>query len=457
MSVTLKVRTVLARESGFPVAAEEADTGGGESSGLKRNIPKTFNFDPKAMKPLARMLLSTSIALGHTLTAYKDFTRVKSASISPDGMIGGRGYVLQVRDVRAKLQEACELLSSVSDTIHDEMNASHWKPKLSDLNKNEAEDVTEFLDEANQILDDPERFGDKGLDEVEKRNDGPNGTPDTPQKEQASELPNAGPAEAQIDKPTAKQARVANSTLPVNTLPGPRVDHLDRGEQLGPFGSYNKDESSSDDWGQGGKEYLYPSPWQNNLQNKGASWGALPEGDKTAAWGSDPVAESAVPETKYDDPDTDANDFGLGYGANGGGIRNLTPGPASGLPDSPQTPQDGTAYMDMGDRDLWAATAVSELPFDGPDAVARSDYYQGDRGNQFNTSIAQGDLTGCGCKPTSESRLPEDPATTNKIDIDLPGAGYTSERQDMSYVKYDSTTHDDMQDLYNYDRTGGHG
>ena len=65
-----------------------------------RKIPANHAFDPKAIKPLVKMLWATSVALGHTLTAHRQFSRLKSVAFSPDGMVGGRGYVMGVKDAK---------------------------------------------------------------------------------------------------------------------------------------------------------------------------------------------------------------------------------------------------------------------------------------------------------------------------------------------------------------------
>lgn len=469
MEAQKKVRTILAAEDGgFPPPKDSLPPPGGDlggEEGGKRNIPKDFEYNPKALKPLARMLLSMSISLGHALTAYREFTKLKSSNISPDGKVGGRGYVLQVKDVRAKLQQACEMLSSVSDTIYDEINAPHWKPKIADLGKNDAEDITEFLEESKKIMDDPEAFADEELDEIEEKNDGPGGTSNDEKTTEdprfsspapggggASKLPGAGASEVQLrkedSKPRPKMASAernvlsrflqANSSLPVNTLPGPRVDHLDRGEQTGPWGSYNTEEPKpvGDEWGRDegvGQNYLYQSDSR--------------------------MGESALPS---DDTATDANDFGLGYGAKGQGSEGYgavapdgrgVPGPTSGLPDDPggkltDNVGDSTPYVEHNHKQTILAAVpwgMSALPNDGEKPVARSDYSQDDRGNQFNVNH------------NAESSLPGSPQNLLPTDTNVaPNVSDTVEDQAVPYVKWDTTTHNyrhDQQDFYSYDRS----
>lgn len=489
--------------------------GGGEGGG-KRNIPKDFEFSPKSLKPLARLMLSMSISLGHACTAYREFVRLKSATISPDGMLGGRGYVLQVKDIRGKIQQACEELSAVSDTIHDEINAAHWKPKLAQLPPEELHDVTNLLEDSKKILDDPEGFGEKELDDIENETDTDRDerfhAPGPPKDEDlGSKVPNGGDSEyVQHSDPNHSRLKSAavetleqkiaarflrgNSSLPVQTLPGgPRVQHLDRGDsdQTGPYGSYNSDETlpTGDQWGrdQGvGGEYNYPSAWDGD--NSKTSDGGLPQ------WGA-----SATPDAQLDTSgtETDADDFGLGYGAKGkgsGGYANPSAegkgvwGPAAGLPGSglgQVTDGDSTPMVEQSHKTTYASyeessvsrltpTADSELPNDDQEPVARSDYYRGDRGNQFNVSLGESGLPGQGPKGKLTPQVPrpmhnnEHMFATDSLpgdgtdarddhDRDLgSGVGQDSEDLAVPYVKRDWDTHNDrhdQQDLYNYDRT----
>lgn len=500
MGAQKKVRTILAGQNAGDFESPEAPPFGPETGGEggKRNIPKDFEYNPKALKPLARMLLSMSISLGHSLTAYREFTKLKSSNISPDGMVGGRGYILNVKEVRGRLQQACELISSVSDTIHDEINAPHWKPKIADLGKNDAEDISEFLEESKKIMDDPEGYADEELDELEEKNDGPGGTSNeeksegdprfnSPVPDGASKMPGAGAPEMELRKtqeePRPKFAslaekvsfryRQANSSLPVNTLPGgPRVDHLDR-EQTGPWGSYNTEEPKpvGDDWGKDegvGNDYLYPSDSRMS---------------ETSEWGS-----SSVPDSNTDPTPGEANDFGLGYGAKGEASEGYgtvapdgrgVPGPSSGLPEDlggklNERPGDSTPRIEQTQKNLWASEpwGGSHLPNDGEPPVARSDYFPEDRGNQFNVNLAESGMPGEDFKAKdtpikirpqhsdehmfAESGLPGSPQNVLPTNLDMtPNVGDRVQDQAVPYVKWDTNTHNyrhDQQDFFSYDR-----
>lgn len=381
----------------------------GGDLGRKRNIPKNHPFDAKALKPMAKALWATSVSLGHALTAYRHLSRLKSATISPDGMLGGRGYVMSVKDTRQKLNEACESLSAIADTLFDEIQAPHWKPKLALLDENDAGDIAQFIQEAQDNLADPEEDAEQEIVEIEQSNDEAVGVEDdaeaegfdekalaeeeSPEQEEPSEegdesLEKAEPEESEeqegVDeeevsvKPPGPKSpkkapkkskrpglKQANSSLPVGTLPGgPRVEHLDNDEGPGPYGSWNPDEDqTSDTWQVGPREPDY-TKWASSV---------MPDDSETP---------------------TDGDDFGLGYGAKGTGLdhprRNTDGrgewGPRSELPGSPfgATDDDTAVLIDVHLNDR-RAVLNTLLPGDTAEPVARSDYYDGDKGNVVNS------------------------------------------------------------------------
>jgi hypothetical protein len=378
-------------------------------------------------------------------------------------MIGGRGYVMNVMDIRKKLHEACESLSTITDSLYDEINAPHWKPRLAELDDNDAEDVERFVEESKAILENPEADAEDEAKDIEEENDDSNKGGEPNAEEMASEMPGgkdlAPSMAAKNDKPTPhpaqeRQARrlalrikQANSSLPVETLPGgPRIQHLDREDpDPNPPDAY-----TNDDWGlpSGGKQYDYPSDWDNNLNQNQAS---------------DLLGRSAVPDSSSEPTPTDGWDFGLGYGARGegaGGYENPSGegdgtkgvwGPSSGLPGTPAgSSGDTTPALDSATSTHeadWkvASIATSEqlrseamLPNDGERPVARSDYFPGDRGNLVNTQLSQSELPG--------EASPKGEASPGLMNVD-----YTTEDVSTPYVRYDYTTHDYRDDpLHNW-------
>lgn len=423
---------IAATGPGEAPAIEEALAGdlknNAGQTNLARAIPEDYKYDPSALKPMAKMLWSMSVSLGHALSAHKAFVRLKSATISPDGMLGGRGYVMAVKDVRTMLHDACEALSALCDTVHDEINAPHWQPKLGQLEAADVDKIRDLLNEAQGYLDDPEEMTKEDEEEVESK-DGHAGwhhpaveKANKGKKDPKSELPGGGSKETnpqaqplrhdmrkspnpQNEKTASTQRREltlgervavrflrANSTLPVETMPGgPRVDHLDRGDtdQTGPFGTYDHEHGQPDDemelsdkWRRDdgfGDDYNYPSDWSNDLHEKQAlvtpvldaqgqpvigyfnyetpSPGPLRSpppgfGAPQAGWSNSwapwtnpmsPTGTSAIPDSNSDTTPTEGFDFGIGDG-NGDEARGQGAGGyGEGNPGAPDTnPGGGT-------------------------------------------------------------------------------------------------------------------
>lgn len=139
---------------------DDKDWGWTPPGASERNIDPDYTFDAKNLKPLAQTLRAALMALGHIQTARTIFTKIRSQTISPDGNIGGKGYVLTVKDVRKLLSNCDEALSSVTDSIYDEMQAVHWHPQVQDSggNPRERDDVKQIMDDVAEIRQSPENW-----------------------------------------------------------------------------------------------------------------------------------------------------------------------------------------------------------------------------------------------------------------------------------------------------------
>lgn len=124
----------------------------------ERAIDPDYVFDLKNLEPIARTLRSALMALGHIQTARTTFTKIKSRNISPDGNLGGRGYVMPIKDIRKQLSNCDEALSSLTDALYDEMHAAHWHPDVHDSggDPREREEVREIMDDVEDIRESPE-------------------------------------------------------------------------------------------------------------------------------------------------------------------------------------------------------------------------------------------------------------------------------------------------------------
>ena len=153
----------------------------------KRDIPGDFNYSPKNQKPLATVLLSTLAALGHILSAHNAFAKIKSARVSPDGNLGGRGYIMKIADMRKQYMNCVEALSALSDTLYDEVNAPHWSVFSRQEAPEDQAAVSALLSDAEAIRRDPEDWAEDTLEEEfgeEVEEDGEDGPEETEDSEE---------------------------------------------------------------------------------------------------------------------------------------------------------------------------------------------------------------------------------------------------------------------------------
>jgi len=136
----------------------------------ERDIQDDFVFNARHLKPLAQTLRSALMALGHVTSAYNKFVKIKSRNVSPDGSLGGKGYIQKITDMRRQLMNCVEALSALTDTIYDEMAAPHWNPSEDTLDARDREEVKEIIEDAEEIKDDPEAWAEGQEEEMDEDN-----------------------------------------------------------------------------------------------------------------------------------------------------------------------------------------------------------------------------------------------------------------------------------------------
>ena len=130
-----------------------------------REIPRDFNYSPRHQKPLAKILRATLAALGHTLSGYNRFAKIKSARVSPDGALGGRGYIQKIADMRKQYMNCVEALSALADTVYDEINAPHWSLISRQEADEEKAEVQQLIGDAEEIRSDPQEWAEQEMKE----------------------------------------------------------------------------------------------------------------------------------------------------------------------------------------------------------------------------------------------------------------------------------------------------
>jgi hypothetical protein len=137
----------------------------------EREIQKDFVFNAKYLKPVAQVLRSSLMALGHATSAHSKLVKVKSRNVSPDGSLGGKGYIQKITDMRRQLMNCIEVLSATSDTLYDELNAPHWNPSEDILDPRDREEVREIVEDVEEIKGDPEGWAEEQEDEIDEEDE----------------------------------------------------------------------------------------------------------------------------------------------------------------------------------------------------------------------------------------------------------------------------------------------
>lgn len=136
----------------------------------EREIGEDFVFNPRHLKPMAQVLRSSLMALGHATSAHSRLVKLKSRNVSPDGNLGGRGYIQKIPDMRRQLMNCIEVLSAMSDTLYDELSAPHWNPAEDTLDARDREEVREIVEDAEEIKEDPEGWAQEEEAEEDREN-----------------------------------------------------------------------------------------------------------------------------------------------------------------------------------------------------------------------------------------------------------------------------------------------
>lgn len=141
-----------------------------DSGPQERKITPDFAFNPRNTKPLARVMRSTNAALGHSMSAYAIFTKLKSADVSPDGSLGGKGYIQKIAEMRRAYMNVVEALSALSDTLYDEIRAPHWAAVSRQEDPEERDEVEQIVEDAMEIKEDPEAWAEEQEEAMDEEN-----------------------------------------------------------------------------------------------------------------------------------------------------------------------------------------------------------------------------------------------------------------------------------------------
>ena len=134
------------------------------AAGLRREITEDFKYDKKKIKHLQRILHNVNVALGTLGSALGEFSRIKGPTISPDGLLGGLGYIMPIKNVKEVLTTSVHTLSEVADSLADELTNPHWHTEDDKETKDLIKEKEKVEEETQEVLDAPD--GEVGREDV---------------------------------------------------------------------------------------------------------------------------------------------------------------------------------------------------------------------------------------------------------------------------------------------------
>jgi hypothetical protein len=144
---------------------------------LARNLDG-FEYDPSKATVLKKALHNVNVSLGTLLSAMKDLSLLRGSEITPDGMLGGRGFIMPFKDMKSKINSAVNDLSDITDTIADELTNPKWglTPDEKKKVKKEKEEIEEEIVEIEETVP-----GDKPADDKPVGEEAPSQPLDKPE------------------------------------------------------------------------------------------------------------------------------------------------------------------------------------------------------------------------------------------------------------------------------------
>lgn len=135
-------------------ASEKKNEKKRESSGEMRRNLEGFNYDTSKATTLKKALHNLNVSLGTLLSAMKDLSLLRGSEITPDGMIGGRGFIMPFKDIKSKIASSIDDLSNITDSIADELTNPKWGLSSDEKKKvkDEKEEIQEEIEEVEEEI-----------------------------------------------------------------------------------------------------------------------------------------------------------------------------------------------------------------------------------------------------------------------------------------------------------------
>lgn len=125
-----------------------------ENGGDTRRNLDGFEYDTSKATVLKKSLHNINVSLGTLLAAMKDLALLRGSEITPDGMLGGRGFIMPFKEIKAKINSAVNDLSDITDTLADELTNPNWglSPEEKKKVKKEKQEIEEKVEEIEETV-----------------------------------------------------------------------------------------------------------------------------------------------------------------------------------------------------------------------------------------------------------------------------------------------------------------
>lgn len=134
-----------------------------------REAVEGYNYKVEDLSKLKEVLELTIGGLEKLHKAYSIFAPISSPAISPDGKLGGAGYIQRISDIKATYIECINKLSDISDTLADELNNPLWTHLLSTSDQEDIEEVLEEKERMESKVDHDDILIETEIEEVEEK------------------------------------------------------------------------------------------------------------------------------------------------------------------------------------------------------------------------------------------------------------------------------------------------
>lgn len=173
------------------------------AAGVRREIPDDFKYNPKKLKHLKKILHNVTISLGTLTSSINEFAKLKGPEVSPDGLLGGVGYIMPLKEIKETFNTTVRGLSDIADSLADELTNPRWEVKedkeVKKLIKEKEEAIKEIEeaeedinpDELVTVEDIKEDVEDKETEPEKESPPDPDPDPDNKEQIESKELRNA--------------------------------------------------------------------------------------------------------------------------------------------------------------------------------------------------------------------------------------------------------------------------